>query len=303
MGILSRRRRLPTISELLQKAPKRRRQVGTAHGGNIPGHQVGLELRETGVAKGLPNPNKAKPRKDAAAARLREQAGSGLLLAELKRRLTGDRLGSPIRTQDDIGLIQTIQKERDKLYPGADESFLTRAREKIENKLNGQIGFVKRALLRGAGAAVDVTENVVDKVASIVGYLTGKDAVYKGLSGLGIKLRKKADATPVTDASLVKATPYQARSMISVQSSNVASCGWEPHNQSDKITNETVGTLFIQFLNGWLYKYEPCPWWVYDGLLRAPSKGRYVWAVLRRGLFPDGIPYGSIAVEGYERIQ
>ena len=63
-----------------------------------------------------------------------------------------------------------------------------------------------------------------------------------------------------------------------------------------------AGTLFIQFLNGWLYQYVNAPRWLYDGLLSAGSKGKYVWAYIRRGLFPDGVPYGSAAVEGYERI-
>lgn len=94
--------------------------------------------------------------------------------------------------------------------------------------------------------------------------------------------------------------------MIAVTSSNVASVGFEedvpgPFNPGGKRTG--YGTLYITFRNGWTYKYKDAPRWLYEGLLSAGSKGRYVWTYIRRSLYPTGVPYGSWESDGYVRIQ
>lgn len=41
--------------------------------------------------------------------------------------------------------------------------------------------------------------------------------------------------------------------------------------------------LFVQFKNGGVYAYEDVPEALYMGLLSAPSKGKYLHAVIKRG--------------------
>lgn len=57
--------------------------------------------------------------------------------------------------------------------------------------------------------------------------------------------------------------------MISVQSSDIASIGYEN------------GTLHVQFHKGGLYAYFDVPEQVYLGLLSAPSKGKYLHAHIK----------------------
>jgi hypothetical protein len=91
--------------------------------------------------------------------------------------------------------------------------------------------------------------------------------------------------------------------MVGVSSSNVASIGWEIHTQGEEPTENTLGTLFIAYRSGWEYQYRDAPFWLFQALIRAASPGRAVWALIRRGLYPDGQPYGSLSVEGYTRIR
>lgn len=57
--------------------------------------------------------------------------------------------------------------------------------------------------------------------------------------------------------------------MISVDSSNLESVGY------------VNGTLHIQFHSGGLYEYTNVPASLYQGLMSAPSKGRYFHANIR----------------------
>lgn len=94
--------------------------------------------------------------------------------------------------------------------------------------------------------------------------------------------------------------------MIAVTSSNVASVGFEedvPGPFNPDARRAGYGTLYITFRNGWTYRYREAPRWLYDGLLAAGSKGRYVWTYIRRSLYPDGVPYGSFETTGYERMR
>jgi len=50
-----------------------------------------------------------------------------------------------------------------------------------------------------------------------------------------------------------------------VQSSNLASVGYDPSTQ----------ILEIEFLQGGIYQYYGVPNWIYSGLMSAPSKGSY----------------------------
>ena len=62
--------------------------------------------------------------------------------------------------------------------------------------------------------------------------------------------------------------------MIPVSSSNLRSVGYEESSQ----------TLFIQFHNG-LYSYAGVPQNIYEGLMNAPSKGKYLHAYIKNS-FP-----------------
>ena len=57
--------------------------------------------------------------------------------------------------------------------------------------------------------------------------------------------------------------------MIPVSSSNLSSVGYEN------------GTLHVRFNSGSLYSYSEVPSYVYDELLNAPSKGRYLAAHIK----------------------
>ena len=57
-----------------------------------------------------------------------------------------------------------------------------------------------------------------------------------------------------------------------VASSNVAAVAYSPD----------FARLFVRFKSGKRYAYEGVPAGVYQGLVAAPSKGEYVWSILRR---------------------
>lgn len=56
-----------------------------------------------------------------------------------------------------------------------------------------------------------------------------------------------------------------------VSSSSLASVGYDPEAE----------TLEIEFLNGGVYQYYNVPQVVYDGLMQAPSAGKYFYAFIR----------------------
>ncbi|NJL89441.1 MAG: KTSC domain-containing protein [Coleofasciculaceae cyanobacterium SM2_1_6] len=51
-----------------------------------------------------------------------------------------------------------------------------------------------------------------------------------------------------------------------VSSSNLASVGYDP----------AASVLEVEFLNGSVYQYWGVPAWIYEGLMAAASKGRYL---------------------------
>lgn len=59
--------------------------------------------------------------------------------------------------------------------------------------------------------------------------------------------------------------------MHEVQSSNVKSIGYEADNQK----------LLVEYLSGQKYEYENVPASVFDGLLEAVSKGKYMNQVVK----------------------
>ena len=65
------------------------------------------------------------------------------------------------------------------------------------------------------------------------------------------------------DDSTVSYTP--------VSSSNVSEIGFDP----------VFGRLWVRFKSGDVYAYEKVPSWVYLDFLRAPSKGTFLWKVVR----------------------
>lgn len=71
--------------------------------------------------------------------------------------------------------------------------------------------------------------------------------------------------------------PSTVPSLVSVKSSNVKAVGYDPKSNS----------LYIQYLPddenqyGPLYKYDNVPEMIFNQLLRAPSKGIFVWTKIR----------------------
>ncbi len=92
----------------------------------------------------------------------------------------------------------------------------------------------------------------------------------------------------------------RARFMLEhVSSSNVDTVAFESSED-----NANVGTLFISFLSGWEYRYNNAPIRLYKGLIATPSPGGYVWAKIRRDLYPDTAPpYGRGGPHGYLRLR
>lgn len=76
------------------------------------------------------------------------------------------------------------------------------------------------------------------------------------------------------------ALPAQAGQIdwLPVNSSNVAAIAYE----------EDFRRLFIRFKSGWAYAYEDVPFSVWNAFLAAPSKGKFVFDVIR-GAGTDGI--------------
>jgi hypothetical protein len=60
---------------------------------------------------------------------------------------------------------------------------------------------------------------------------------------------------------------------ISVQSSNLASVGYDPQSL----------TLEVEFRNGSAYQYFGVPEYIYEGLINAGSKGAYFDQNIKRG--------------------
>ena len=239
------------------------------------------------------------------ARRQRSLANSPLVLEALRNRLTGGRIGSPRKTGDDVrrlghlhGLGLALRADE---KAGRTKSAATR--ERIRSELEGEIGFIRRTLRKGQEAAETLTGRIARKFGGIFDLLT-KDKLSRGLKGLGVGGASTAENAPMLAKGFDPGSPHHGRTMMSVQSSNVAAVGWEPEDPKVKRHQlNDLGTLYIQFRNGWMYQYVNAPRWLYDGLLRAGSKGKFVWAAIRRGLYPDGVPYGSTATEGYERIK
>lgn len=271
--------------------------------------QMGAELRssmKSGYEPPKLSPGKPVERvKNAQQLRQRALARSPLALETLRRRLTGDRLGSPAVTNEDVRRVGHLFGLGEALKVDAGKSSADMA-QKTRESLEGEVGFIKRAILGAQQAGQRLFGTLSSKMEAVFDRLT-KDALQRGLKGLGIETTSTAPSEVISAAGFERATPRQGRTMVAVSSSNVASVGWEPHDQSGESSRSKMtmdlGTLYIQFRNGYLYRYVDCPRWVYEGLLRASSKGRFVWAVLRRGLYPDGVPYGNASVEGYERIK
>ncbi|MFO0948089.1 MAG: hypothetical protein U1D30_19575 [Planctomycetota bacterium] len=128
----------------------------------------------------------------------------------------------------------------------------------------------------------------------------------------GDTLKRKLAAMKLNPANSIQAgevmpgfdstTPYQSQRYIPVHSSNVAAVAWEPHNPEESPQEKTLGTLFIQFRQQWTYKYRDAPFWLFEAILRAPSKGKAVWDLIRTGYIRT-VSRGEHSIEGYERIR
>lgn len=297
--LIRRRNRVPSLKETLAlPRPGKNRTVGSAQG-----RHFGPELIRSILTGDIPTQDLSLPYrsdKDAKQQGERRQAQSAKFLEGIRKRLTGDRVGSPDISDEDFGHLGFLGELSEQIKQR--NSFLARQRAAIRKKLEGQVGIVRRGLLHAFGGALAAAEKAKELASDIIGKLTG-DTLKRKLAGFELLPKKKMATEQISTPGFRRQTPTQRQSMVGVSSSNVASVGWEPHSQQDRITHDSLGTLFIQFLNGWMYQYRDAPHWLYEALLRAPSKGKAVWALIRRGLYPDGIPYGSLSREGYERIR
>lgn len=260
-------------------------------------YQYGPELREA-IARGdIPTGTSSAKRgpktRNAEAEIRRAQRKSPLLIDTIKRQLTGDRVGRTLPTDTEV-------RELVDLLAGVKPSKLTQLREGIAERLTKKASWLRRQLSTGAIKGIGAVQSVLDLATKAVNKLIGADTLKKQLGGLDLRSR---EATGAPDAGTRQTTPYQRRRMVGVKSSNVAAVGWEPLTQGEPPVQNTLGTLFIAFRSGWEYKYRDAPYWLFQALLRASSPGRAVWALIRRGLYPDGVPYGSMDVEGYQRIR
>ena len=212
--------------------------------------------------------------------------GGGMLPSSVAPRIkVRPSLAGPVNR---IGAIRKAEQERKRQQLIADLTGRT-------GKLAGMLARTKEKLTQSA--LTGRLSGIFTGLRKAAAFLTGKrTAAHKALGGTAPR-PAPVGKTYGGGVSSVKQTPNLRNPMTSVSSSNVAAVGWE----GDK-ANDQLGTLFIMFTNGWFYQYVNSPKWLYEGLLIAGSKGRYVWQYIRRGLFPDGTPYGSAGVEGYERI-
>lgn len=55
-----------------------------------------------------------------------------------------------------------------------------------------------------------------------------------------------------------------------LNSSNIVAVGYEPDEQ-----NPESGTMEVEFNRGIVYQYQNIPRWIYEGLIFAPSAGKY----------------------------
>lgn len=179
-------------------------------------------------------------------------------------------------------------------------------RQRIIGELTGKIGKLRSTIRKTtesvgqsarSGLLREVTAGLLGKLRKAMDSLSGVSPQARTHRTLGKTPAMAAPRGRAMFGGVTDRTPTAGNPMVRVSSSNVASVGWE-----DDLDNPALGTLFIAFLNGWLYQYVNAPKWLYTGMLAAGSKGRYVWAYIRRGLYPDGVPYGSADIEGYERI-
>ena len=297
--LIRRRNKPPTVKEILSgNITSKTRRVGSANG-----RQYGEVLRAAIAAGDVPQIDYSKPYKSAKDAKRQQdimQARSQGFLEAIRKRLTGDVLGSPNITSEDYQQLEMLDQLAEALK--LKDSKLARRRADIQAKLQGQLGLIRKALLATGDKALGAAQGIADLTKSIIGRLTG-DTLKNKLAGFGLLPKGDIPTDEVTLPDSMRSTPTQGQKMVGVSSSNVKSIGWEPHDQQANVTDNNLGTLYIEFMNGWRYKYRDAPHWLYEALLRAPSKGKAVWALIRRGLYPDGVPYGSVNREGYERIR
>lgn len=63
---------------------------------------------------------------------------------------------------------------------------------------------------------------------------------------------------------------------VAVSSSNIAAIAYE------ELPTPPYRRLWVRFKSGVVYSYDDVPRAIYDGFLAAPSKGEYLYAIIRR---------------------
>jgi hypothetical protein len=75
---------------------------------------------------------------------------------------------------------------------------------------------------------------------------------------------------------------------VGVRSSNVSAIAFE------EMPTPPYRRLYVRFKSGAVYRYDGVPRGLYEGMLAAPSKGEYLYAVIRRK--------GTDSEFAYERV-
>jgi hypothetical protein len=95
-----------------------------------------------------------------------------------------------------------------------------------------------------------------------------------------MKYANKYLNTNIEDEIIKEIKEYRAEEeklRIPIQSSNIKSVGYDP----------LTSTLEVEFLNGSQYQYFRVPRQVYEGLIKASSKGSYFYSNIKKGDYPN----------------
>jgi nucleoside phosphorylase len=118
------------------------------------------------------------------------------------------------------------------------------------------------------------------KLSGAVEYVYQLDFEMQGDSELHVKFegqrpRTSPNAEPqmIRFEGVCKLVNYTTISKTSVSSSNIAAIGYDPQRL----------ILEVDFLNGSTYRYYDVPQYHYEGLMNAPSHGRYLDAYIKKG--------------------
>lgn len=203
---------------------------------------------------------------------LRGEARPNLGMAEKTARVRERVQSSFLRRLLGFAESQSLKSKR----------IIEQERRQIREQLKGEVSTLKRAARKLTGGL----RTLFPRITGLLGAI-GARAAGRGDQALF--------TTPVSDLrtrpqkQVVQETERGAK-MIGVSSSNVYSVGYDPDPD-----NPGYGILTIQFRSeSRVYEYLQAPEWLYEGLLRARSPGRYVHDYVRQ-LYDHTAGYRRVA--------